>query len=381
MKRPHIPRLTVGRWWYLFVLWPLPLALLIAGLQHELYESHCGALHTMSVLFGSVKHPRHCSRLTLSADLPSIVLAISVTLAAWFFHASEKSWTGLLDALEKNEVLAPNHRDMFDPSGRRERMLHWFTGTTRGRVMTWFFVMAVAVLFYEITYSGAHLFHDYAAGAAQPPGSYTAVRNGWWANWHHYPLLAVMWIIVGAAGLYWAMLDLMSFARRTLTLCRVASSDIWRFVSSRSHVQHPWDPLMRLTNLRIWGFVLFLLTIVDVIYLARSPHAGGAANFALGFVTILVVVVTLIPARRYFRAVQQAYDGALGRELAALRQFSAGVPAGDFAAQNFVVLRRLELSFENVQPSLSAVNRITRMALLAVTVVGFLASLVQLSVS
>ena len=372
-----VKRVTEGRWWYVLMLCPLPIAVIIAGAQDMLYETHCGPLHTLGVLISSKTHGKQCHRLTLSADVPSIGLALAVLAEAWLFAAGEKSWRGLREALENSGVLARGNGFRFDPHGLRERTLWRITDTRRGRAVTWLVAVGLSVAFYAIAYSSAHLFHDYASGSHQ---RYKHVRAIWWANYHHQPLLALTWILVGTAGLYLAALDLTRFASRTLTLRRLAPLPIWHFVPSRSQVGHPWDPILRLTNLRIWGFVLFLATIFDVIYLARSPQTSGAANIALLIVTLLVVFFTLVPGRRYFRAVQEAYADALARECSARAGVAAAVPAQDYAAQAYVVLHRLELSYENVPPSLSALKRIGSVVALTATVGGVAISLVQLVV-
>jgi hypothetical protein len=363
---------------YLFVLWPVPVTLVIAIVQDALYQSHCGPLHTVGVIFALRKHPTMCTRLTLTADVPSLLLGVSATIAAWLYYSSEQSWKGLAGELETSGVLLPGGPDRFAANGKAEKSLEWFSNSGLGRLLTAVVVLGAGVGFYAITYAGAHLFHDYAHGEGLAPGMYAHVRSLWWANWHRYPWLAAMWIIVGSAGVYWATLDLMSFARRALTLRRLSSSDLWCFVASRSRVRHPWDPLLRLTNLRVWGFVTFLLTFVDLIYLARDVHAGGAKNIALAGVALAVLLITLVPARLYYRAVQDAYERTIGRELAGLRALAGSTGVTDYPVQTYLVLRRLELSFESVQPSLSAVTRIARMAVLAATLVGFLASVVSL---
>jgi hypothetical protein len=369
-----------SRWSYLWVLWPLPLAVVIAVAQDALYQVHCGPLHTVDVIFSLDKHPRGCTKLTLSADVPSLLLGISAAIAAWLYRASHQAWEELQSELEKTEVLAYGRPHLFAARGETEERLHWCTTSLWGRLMTACVVIGVGVGFYAITFAGAHLFHDYAAGEHLARGMYKQVRDLWWANWHRYPLLAAMWIIVGSAGVYWAALDLMSFARRALTLHRLSSSEEWHFVASRSCAGHPWDPLLRLTNLRIWGLVTFLLAFVDIIYLARDVHAGGAKNIALAAMAVIVLLVTAVPSRLYYRAVQAAYEGSIDRERRRLRQLVEAASQADYPALSYLTLCRLELSYESVRPTLSAVTRITHMAVIAAAVAGFLASVLTLSV-
>jgi hypothetical protein len=90
---------------YIFTFTPLVVTLAIADIQGVLYRSRCGPLRTLQLMFGSVASGHRCETITVIADLPSLTLGFTATVAAWLYWQSEARWRRLADDLTANGVL------------------------------------------------------------------------------------------------------------------------------------------------------------------------------------------------------------------------------------------------------------------------------------
>lgn len=368
-----------GRWQaLLFPFGPLGLTFLIAALQGVLYHDGCGPLRTAALVLGLPHHGPACMEIAFTADLPSLVLGASAVIAARLYWWSEGIWSTLEEDLQDAEVLPVGSRGLFSPGTAFERRLDWIARSVRGRILVGSATVLGGLTFYIITYRGGYLFRDYALSQGFSRRDFGAVRTGWWANWYSHKALALMWIAVGTAGVYAAVLDLVNFLRRTLTLRRLSRSPVWQYVPARRAAGHPWDQLMRLGNVRVWGLVVFLITMAVLVYVARAPHPGGFKNVVLAMIAVGVVVATVVPLRLYYRAVLAAHEASVRRELDILRIVTT---VDDYSERNFVMLRRAELLQFGAAPSLSALTSVTRSAAVLVAFAGFLASIYQLLAS
>lgn len=375
---------TVSRPWtrwrpYLFTLAPLVGTIVIAALGGALSDAGCGPAMTMTVLFGGTANSPACESIPLTADLPSLLLGCTASIAAWLYWQSEARWSRLPDDLSANGLFNGDCHDLFTPKGTLELRLSWWVSSRPGRLTIALVVAVGSVAFYATTYSGAYLFRDYAS-SQHLVASWQSVRADWWANWHVHPVLALSWMAVGGAGVYAAVLDMTSFVLRTLIVFRIRDSDRWQFVPSRGRVRHPWEPLMRFANVRVWGLVTFLVTLADLVYLARAPHAGGARNYLLVLLAVTVFVATLAPMRMFYGAVTEAHEGSVTREVRSVAALDTVDPASSFELRTYVLLRRAELFLLGVPPSISALAKMTRAAAGLVALAGFVASIYQVSI-
>lgn len=359
----------------MFTLTPILFTVAVAGLEGVLYRANCGPVKTLEVIFGESTHRPVCRSITLAADLPSFLLGCSATTAAWLYWQGQLRWQEMASALAEARVLPPGCGPLFSPLGRVERRLDWVVTSKPGRALIAALVLGGGLFFYRITYHGAYFFRDYARGQHLSEGTYSQIRDEWWANWSHHPLLAVAWTTVGSAGVYSALRDLTAFIRRTLTIRRVRRDTRWQWVPSSNRVGHPWSALMRPANLRVWGLVTFLVTLAVLIYLARAPEAGGARNIGLAALAIGVLAVTGVPLRLYVKAVGDTYEGTSMSAIDAANDHLA--TADNFDERTYYLLRRAEVSLGTTPPSLSAFTRVSKALVLVAAFVGFVASVYQ----
>ncbi len=360
---------------YVFTLTPIIFTVIVAGVEGVLYHYRCGPVRTVEVIFGKSTHQPVCRSITLAADLPSFLLGCSATTAAWLYWQGQLRWQEMARDLAQTKVLAADCGGLFSPSDRIERGLDWVVTSKPGRALILALVLLGGYFFYRITYHGAYFFRDYARGQHLHESAYTQIREQWWANWSHHPLLAVAWAAVGSAGVYSALRDLTAFVRRTRTIRRVRRDPAWKWVSSSNRVGHPWDALMRPANLRVWGLVTFLITLAVLIYLARAPQAGGARNIGLAVLAITVLAATGVPLRLYLKAVGDTYEGASTSAIDAASDHLA--EADNFDEKTYYLLRRAEMSFGSTPPKLSAFTRVSKALVLVAAFVGFVASVYQ----
>ena len=156
------------------------------------------------------------------------------------------------------------------------------------RVLALALTLAAGVLIYAWTLRRSELFCDFARtvpkGASGTgtcdPAAVATLRASWWANFHHQPLLAALWILTGATGAYFAT-ELAYVKMRLQPLVRALPKEHgFAYVPKWEDKSFGWRPAGRLIGVMYAGLVTLVFSFVALLYLLRG---GG--------VLIIVIIV------------------------------------------------------------------------------------------
>ncbi|NNN34341.1 hypothetical protein HLK59_29050 [Streptomyces sp. S3(2020)] len=273
-----------------------------------------------------------CRILPLAADLPSVALGFTSSLAVSIYLTLIARLSRLKgDIVESGLVNASD----FTAGALADRLSGLESGIRLGRSAK----AGLAALsvggsagLYLWAYRGGRSFTDLATVSASRPSA-ESIRTSWWANYHERPLLAAVWIVIGSLGLYFAAKQ--GYIYQRLLSFSWAARKAWNFqyVCRARDDDFGWKPVGRIITMVYLGFLNFTISLTAAAYLLRG-ESGDWKNPVVAVVALLgiwanagILVALLTVMIRNHRAVVARERLAVAAEIGRLQREEAGVGA------------------------------------------------------
>ncbi len=237
------------------------------------------------------ERPSECRELPLVADLPSVALGFTSTLAVTIYLILIKRLAGLQRGLVASGLV----KSVKFREGRlaeRLALLH-----ERIRPARWVKGVLLAFSFlgscylYWAAYKGGRAFSDLSAISREHP-SEEVLRASWWANYEEHFGLALTWIGVGMFGIYFAAKQ--AYIYQKLVMFSINSRKHWEFqyVPRDRDDDFGWKPVGEVNAIVYLGFLNFAVSLFAVAYLLQGAP-GGSGNAVIGAMALLGILANL----------------------------------------------------------------------------------------
>ncbi|MBT3154656.1 hypothetical protein HTV45_27930 [Streptomyces sp. CHD11] len=288
------PKGRVGQAFFIFIVPLVVMGLVYAVCAWTGVESSedCPASTLLHLAIPALQErPSECRELPLVADLPSVALGFTSTLAVTIYLTLIKR----LGRLERGLVASGLVKSAKFREGQlAERLAALHEGiriARRGRVVLLAFSIALSCYLYWAAFKGGRAFSDLSAISREHP-SEEVLRASWWANHEEHIGLAVTWIVVGAFGIYFAAKQAYIYGK--LVGFSVGSRKYWEFqyVPRDRDDDFGWKPVGEINAMIYLGFLNFAVSLFAVAYLLQDAP-GGWGKAAIGAMALLGIVANL----------------------------------------------------------------------------------------
>ncbi|MFF0449584.1 hypothetical protein ACFYT4_24755 [Streptomyces sp. NPDC004609] len=292
----------------------------------------CGPLTLLHLAFPAARDDvTDCRALPLTADLPSVALGFTSTLAMAIYLVLIARLSRLKDETVASGLVRESD---FRTGDLAERLTKLDEGIRLGRAMKTALAaasIAGSVGLYLWAYRGGRAFADLAAVSAADP-SVQSVRASWWANYTERPLLAAVWILIGSIGLYFATKQ--GYVYQRLLAFSWASRKAWAFqyVGRDRDDDFGWKPVGRIITMVYLGFLNFTVSLTAAAYLLRG-ESGDWKNPVVGLVALIgiwanagILVALLTVMIKSHRSIVERRRAEVAAEIVRLNE--SGGPSG-----------------------------------------------------
>jgi hypothetical protein len=226
-----------------------------------------------------------CRTLPLTADLPSVALGFTSTLAMTLYLTLVSRLSRLKDDLVDSGLL----RSETVRRGELARRLAGLeTGIRIGRGAKSLLALASvggSAGLYLWAYDGGRAFTDLSGLSTAHPSA-ESVRGSWWANYAENPMMAAVWIAIGSIGLYFAAKQGYIYQRLLAFSWGVRRLWDFQYVSRARDDDFGWKPVGRIVTMVYLGFLNFTVSLTAAAYLLR----GESGDWKNPFVALVALV-------------------------------------------------------------------------------------------
>ena len=281
------------------------LVCLLAWSDDVLYQPGCRSVgNFLASLFYQPAVGSACQSVPFLSDVPMVVMSFCCPFAFVTYKLLRRRLAGLSPALESTGLLGRQDPDDFVPSGilRLQRAID----LTPPKRLALFSVSAVMVTWlYSRNLAAGHVFTSLEH--ADPNGTTNAValRDGWWANYHHHMLLAAVCVFLGTIGVYYAWRAGWLYVRlgSVLYVTRKAPADKLpvSYVPRWKDRSYGWSPVTGVLMLIYLSTVSLAISMVAVFDMLRNQM--WTLVVAVIFTLIGVLSNTVMILTSFFRMV------------------------------------------------------------------------------
>jgi hypothetical protein len=316
------------------------LVLLFAGVAGVAYHPGCNSTSGFfnNLLFQPGK-PSTCRSVAFLSDIPMVILSITCPLAAVTFYRVRRRLAGLYPSLTAVGLVDDVYMGRKAPQIKRlegwvdlgpKRRLALFAGTTVA--VTWLYVR---------TLDHSHLFTILARnGVSTVP----ELRDRWWANYHHHPGLAILCVVVGSVGVYYALRLAIVYFGVGLIFGRQAGETDFEYVPRWQDKTYGWSVITGTLFLVYISMISLAVSVVAVYNMLEEAEWTRIVAFCFAGLGI-VANLTIFGGSLYL--VLRAHDKVEKRLRGDLRELNgaAANPGNISAAKSYP---RLETDFQRV---------------------------------
>ena len=370
---------------------PFVILILWARSNNVLYSDNCSPASVPLSQWPGKHVSVECQSLPLSADWPSLMLALTSSLSNLTLFLSFCRVRSLEQDLQSDGLLESRTRIASDHHATLDRLGE--LPSKLKSVIVFSVVLVAAGTLYWATYTHAayiNVLSDVQRGRrGQPFGNvaFDVLRQGWWANFRVHPAGAVLWLFIGALGTGTAILQMLTSLQTFNVTKKMGNLGLLRIVDDFYRLDHGWAALDKIVTLKLFGLLTFVPAYAALILILWVPVWEALLLF---IVAASVLCVTWLNLRFSTKEMPRIQRQIVGREIDVLtdrlenlgttRSSSISTPA--YLESRFI---RIELLLERAS-LLRAIevpkNRVLRVLIAtlvgSITLVGLIASLEQL---
>lgn len=237
------------------------------------------------------EHPSECRELPLVADLPSVALGVTSTLAVTLYLTLVRR----LSRLQRDLVASGLVRPEKFKEGKLAEKLGRLNGEIRLGRLVKVVLLAVSAIgsgyLYWAAYKGGRAFSDLSEISRDHP-SEDVLRASWWANYTEHPLLAATWIAVGTIGVYFAAKQ--AYIYQKILMFSIRSRKHWSFqyVPRDRDDDFGWKPVGDVNAMVYLGFLNFTVSLFAVAYILQGAP-GKSGNTVIGVMALVGIWANL----------------------------------------------------------------------------------------
>jgi hypothetical protein len=315
----------------------------------ETYQTGCNSFSNFldDLLLRSQK-PSTCVAIPFLSDVPTILLSITCPFAMVAYHLVRRRLNWLIPAVSGTGLV---NSELAAELAKGVHKMERTVDLNRPRKVTFFLITTAMTIWLYWRYLNYGKLFTILANGRFGPLSESALRAGWWANYHYHPFLAAVCIFIGSVGIYYALragwLYLMLGQILITSRKSKMTTPEFNYVPQWRDRSYGWSPVtggLFLIYVSTINFVLSMIAVFDMLQ-GREWTIGVAAFFAaLGVVSnIIIVVVPLIRIVAAHRAVGGRLRNQLIQESANVAP-SANILTYTVAASDLAVWRRIPVA-------------------------------------
>ncbi|MFI6284626.1 hypothetical protein ACIBCM_07690 [Streptomyces sp. NPDC051018] len=321
----------------------MALVRIICEIERMATAPRCGPLTLLHLALPTERgDTTGCRTLPLTADLPSVALGFTSTLAMAVYLILITRLSRLKEEIVESGLVQNSD---FRTGDLADRLTRLESGIRLGRAAKT--ALAAASIagsagLYTWAYRGGRAFTDLAAISSSDP-SVQSVRESWWANYTERPLLAALWIGIGSIGLYFATKQ--GYVYQRLLAFSWASRKEWTFqyVGRDRDDDFGWKPVGRIITMVYLGFLNFTVSLTSAAYLLRG-ESGDWKNPVVGLVALIgiwanagILLALLTVMIKSHRSIVERRRLELAAEIARLHESGGGSgPAERYARLSYL---------------------------------------------
>jgi hypothetical protein len=247
---------------------------LLAALAGVAYRPGCNsATNFIANLTFQAEVPSTCRSVPFISDIPMIILSFTSPFALVTYRLLRRRLASLVEALKQTGLLDPKNAPRRFTLGMAhlERALDL---TPVWRISIFVTSMAMVTWLYSRDLVDGHLFNTLESTKNGVEFNARDLRETWWANYHHHPLLAALCIFVGSVGVTYALRSGWLFVRLGIvlfvTLNAPPDSLPVRFVPKWKDRSYGWSPVTGVLMLVYVSTTSFAFSMVSVYDMLRN---------------------------------------------------------------------------------------------------------------
>ncbi|MEU0792802.1 hypothetical protein ABZ342_22240 [Amycolatopsis sp. NPDC005961] len=352
--RPFAPSRPVAE---LLLVLGVPAAMIYMAISSAVHGNFaapgCGPGRILALtLFGPDKQGLTCFRLPFTADLPSLGLGLTSETAVVLYLLLVRRLRNLDVVLAHAEtgIFGPDQLTQEPMKSRYAAFVAKLRVSEPRQLLLLVGVVAVGIWFYVNASQNNHVFKALAnvQGVAHPDAALQdGYRLSWWARWETDPAMAILWIIVGSIGTYFASRQAYLYFHLARLFREAPKLMVFHHVPARIDRDHGWRPVGRLVGYAYFSLLSFVCSLIVLIYIMRDPDAAVGyrvfVNVLLATVAVVGMVLNVAMVTTLRRGVAHVYETTLRDKIIALNSDSDDAEkAGDPLAARTI---RLEAGY------------------------------------
>ena len=279
---------------------------LFAALAGVAYRPGCNsATNFIANLTFQAEVPSTCRSVPFISDIPMIILSFTSPFALVTYRLLRRRLASLVEALGKTGLLDPENaptKKFTDGIRGLERAVDL---TPFRRIAVFAVSMAMVTWLYSRDLVDGHLFNTLESTVGDVGINADHLRETWWANYHHHPLLAALCIFLGSIGVTYALRSGWLFVRLGIVLFVTlnAPSDTLpvRYVPKWKDRSYGWSPVtgvLMLVYISTTSFAFSMVSVYDM--LRNEPWTLWVCMF---FMALGIASNTTLILMSFFRMV------------------------------------------------------------------------------
>jgi hypothetical protein len=286
----------------------------------ETYKSGCNSFSNfLNDLLLRTLRPSTCVTVPFLSDVPTMLLAVTCPFAMVSYHLVRRrlnwlvqavSGTGLVNPQLAAELVNGVHRMETAVDLNRRKKIIFFLVTTGMTVVLYWRYMNYGKLF------------NLLAVVRSGTSNESALRDSWWANYHHHLFLAALCIFIGSVGIYYALRTAWLYLMLGEIMITSRKSKVstleFNYVPQWKDRSYGWSPVTGGLFLLYMSTINFAVSMVAVFDMLQGAEwtIGVAAFFAvLGVVSNFIIIsVPLLKMLGAHSAVEGRLRSRLARE-------------------------------------------------------------------
>lgn len=275
-----------------------------------------------------------CRVLPLAADLPSVALGFTSSLAMSIYLTLIARLSRLKDDIVESGLVNASDFADGDLATRLSELERTIRLGRSAKVGLAALSVAGSAGLYLWAYRGGRAFADLAIVSTSRPST-ESIRASWWAHYDERPLLAAAWIAIGSLGLYFATKQ--GYIYQRLLSFSWGARKAWNFqyVSRARDDDFGWKPVGRIITMVYLGFLNFTVSLTAAAYLLRG-ESGDWKNPVVAFVALLgiwanagILIALLTVMIKNHRKVVARERLEVAREITRLQHVQTGKRAAE----------------------------------------------------
>jgi hypothetical protein len=335
------------------------------NIESVAYRPGCNsASNFLATLIFRPAKPSTCTAATFLSDIPTVILSITCPVALVSYRLLWRRISSLPAALGETGLL---ERANLTPSLSRaidqlrfKVDLNWLW-----RLGIFTLSLGMTTWLYTRNLADGHLFSILSSGNSDPRIT-AALRDSWWANYHHHPVLALLCISIGSTGVYYALRAGWLYLRLGAVLIMARSSAIdvlnLRYVPRWRDASYGWSPvtgILFLIYLSAVGFTASMVAVFDMLQNKAWTLYVAVSFGLLGIVaTLLIVGGSLVKTVAAHKAVGEGLRATLIRDIrpgsGEMSQAEMAVAAADLSSWRWIPVSSIWGTVIKVVPGIYA---------------------------